>query len=276
MIAVTGASGSIGGRVARALAGFPLRLVVRDAARAPSLAGADVAVASYRDVDAMRAAFAGAPTVFLVSASESADRVGEHRNAVRAAAEAGAGRIVYLSFMGAAADATFTFARDHFHTEQAIRATGIPFTFLRDCMYADYVPLLCGEDGVIRGPAGDGRAAWVTRADVADTAAAVLRDPASHANATYDVTGPEALTMEETAAKLARASGRQVRYVRETLEQARESRRPSGAPEWEIEGWVTSYAQIAAGDLEAVSDTVQRVAGHPPRSLDEFLRGHFA
>ena len=83
----------------------------------------------------------------------------EHLTAVRAAAEAGAERIVYLSFMGAAADATFTFARDHFRTEQAIRETGIPFTFLRDCIYADYVPLLCGEDGVIRGPAGDGRAA---------------------------------------------------------------------------------------------------------------------
>jgi NAD(P)H dehydrogenase (quinone) len=275
MIALTGAGGGIGGRVARALAGLPLRLVVRDAARAPEL-GAEVAVATYRDLDAMRAAFAGADAVFLVSASESSDRVAEHLTAVRAAEEAGAGRIVYLSFMGAAADATFTFARDHFHTEQAIRATGVPFSFLRDCMYADYVPLLCGEDGVIRGPAGEGRVAWVTRDDVADTAAAVLRDPAAHANATYDVTGPEALTMEETAARLAAASGRDVRYERETLEQARESRRPTGAPDWEIEGWVTSYAQVAEGEVETVSDTVERVAGHPPRSLDEFLRAHYA
>ena len=273
MIAETGAGGGIGGRVSAALADLPLRLVVRNAARAPDL-GAEVAVATYGDGDAMRAALAGADAVLLVSASASADRVGEHRTAVRAAAEAGVGHIVYLSFMGAAPDATFTFARDHHHTEEAIRATGIPFTFLRDCMYADYVPLLCGEDGVIRGPAGDGRAAWVTRDDVGDVAAAVLRDPAPHAGATYDVTGPEALTMEETAERLARASGRPVRYQRETLEEARESRRPTGAPEWEIEGWVTSYAQIAAGDLEAVSDTVERVAGHPPLSLPEMLERH--
>jgi uncharacterized protein YbjT (DUF2867 family) len=261
--------------VAAALAGVPLRLVVRDAARAPEL-GAVVAVATYADGEAMRAAFTGADAVLLVSASESADRVAEHRSAVSAAADAGVGHVVYLSFMGAAPDATFTFARDHFHTEQAIRATGVPFTFLRDCMYADYVPLLCGEDGVIRGPAGNGRAAWVTRDDVADVAAAVLRDPAPHAGATYDVTGPEALTMGQTAARLELASGREVRYIDETLEEARASRRPTGAPDWEIEGWVTSYAQVAAGDLEAVSDTVTRLTGHAPRTLDEFLRGHFA
>jgi len=274
MIAVTGASGGIGGRLAAALAGLPLRLVVRDAARAPALA-AEVAVATYGDLEAMRSALSGAESMLLVSASESADRVDEHRTAVRAAAEAEVEHIVYLSFMGAAAEATFTFARDHHHTEEAIRATGIPFTFLRDCMYADYVPLLCGEDGVIRGPAGDGRAAWVARDDVGDVAAAVLRDPAPHVGQTYDVTGPEALTMDETAERLARASGRSVRYQRETLEEARESRRPTGAPDWEIEGWVTSYAQIAAGDLEAVSDTVGRVAGHAPRSLEDFLRGYY-
>jgi NAD(P)H dehydrogenase (quinone) len=272
LIAVTGATGGVGGRVASRLAArrARLRLVVRDPARAPELGAAEVAQAEYRDGEAMRAALAGADTVFLVSAAESADRVREHVSAVDAAAAAGVRRIVYLSFMGAAPDATFTFARDHHATEERIRATGVAHTFLRSCMYADYVPLLALPEGVIRGPAGQGRAAFVTRDDVADVAAAVLVD--GHDGATLEMTGPEALTMAETAEVLSGFVGRRFRYVEETLEEARESRRPSGAPDWEIEGWVTSYATIAAGDLERVTDTVATVAGHPPQSVAGFLR----
>ena len=273
MIAVTGATGGVGGRVARALAsqGLALRLVVRDAARAPDL-GAEVAEAQYRDGPAMRAAFEGAETVYLVSASESADRVVEHVSAVDAAAAAGVQRIVYVSFMGAAPDAVFTFARDHAATEERIRSTGLAHVFLRSCMYAEYVPLLASAEGVIQGPAGDGRGAFVSREDVADVAAAVLAAPAQHDGRTYDVTGPEALNLDEAAAILSEAAGRAVVYERETLEQARESRRPSGAPDWEIEGWVTSYAALPAGDLEPPSDTVQQILDRPPRSLADVLR----
>ena len=133
-------------------------------------------------------------------------------------------------------------------------------------MYAEYVPVFASPEGVIRGPAGEGRAAFVSRDDVADVAAAVLASPDGHDGRTYDVTGPEALSLDDAAAVLARAAGREVVYERETLEQARESRRPSGAPDWEIEGWVTSYAALAAGDLEPPSDTVQPDPG-PPAAL---------
>ncbi len=276
LIAVTGATGGIGGRVATQLAerGVAQRLVVRDAARAPRLPGADVAQATYGDGEAMRAALTSVGTLFLVSGSEARERVREHVGAIEAAVAAGVRRIVYLSFMGAAADATFTFARDHHATERHIAGAGIAHTFLRSCMYADYVPVLTGPDGVIRGPAGHGRVAWVARDDVADVAAAALLTRGEPDGLTLDSTGPDALTMAETAEVLSRISAREVVYEEETLEQARDSRRPSGAPDWEIEGWVTSYATIAAGELEAVSDTVATVAGHPARSLEDFLREH--
>lgn len=127
--------------MARTLAarGLPLRLLVRDPSRAPAL-DAEVALAEYRDPAAMRAALDGAETVYLVSGSESADRVAEHLSAVDAAAAAGVSRIVYVSFMGAARDSVFTFARDHAATEERIRASGVEHTFLRSCMYAEYVP----------------------------------------------------------------------------------------------------------------------------------------
>ena len=219
----------------------------------------------------MRDGLRGIGTLFLVSGREQLDRVREHVSAIDAAVEAGVERIVYTSFLAAAPDATFTFARDHFHTEQHIRATGLAYTFLRSSMYLDYVPLLVGEDGVIRGPAGDGRVACVARDDVADVAAAVLTST-EHDGRTYDVTGPAAFTIAEAAAELSRATGRTVTYENETLEQAHASRAGSGAEAWEIEGWVTSYAAIATGEMDVVSDTVSTVAGHEPISLAELLR----
>jgi NAD(P)H dehydrogenase (quinone) len=276
VIGVTGATGGLGGRVARQLAEREIaqRLIVRDAARAPSLPGAEVAEASdYSDGEAMRRAFEGVETLFLVSAGEHPDRVSLHRAAVEAAAAAGVERVVYTSFLGAAPDATFTFARDHFHTEELIRAAGLGHAFLRDSIYLDYVPFFASAEGVIRGPAGDGRAGAVARDDIADVAVATLLDP-QHEGRAYEVTGREAITLAEAAAILTRVTGREVVYVEETLEEARASRAPSGAPDWEIEGWVTSYAAIGDGSLDVVTDTVPRLAGHEAMTLAEFLEAH--
>ena len=274
MIAVTGATGGLGGRVAALLAerGISQRLVVRDAARAPRIEGVEVVGgSSYGDADAMRRAFEGADTVFLVSAKEDEHRLDLHRGAVDAAVAAGVERIVYTSFAGAAAECVFTFGRDHFRTEEHIRQTRLGWTFLRDNLYADSMPYLAGADGVIRGPAGDGRLAAVARDDVAASAAAVLGED-GHAGTTYVMSGPEAFTLAEAAEQIGRAAGRQVTYEPETLEEARVSRAPSGAPAWEIEGWVTSYASIATGELETVSGDVERLTGRRPRTLAEVLR----
>jgi NAD(P)H dehydrogenase (quinone) len=274
VIAVTGANGAVGGRVAARLfeRGAAQRLVVRDPERAPRLEGVEVVGgASYADGEAMRRAFEGSDTVFLVSAHEDPDRVDLHRSAVDAAVAAGVERIVYTSFAAAAPDTTFTFGRDHFHTEEHIKGTPLRWTFLRDNIYLDFMPFFAGDDGVIRGPAGDGRAAVVARDDVAAVAATVLTED-GHAGATYELTGPESLTMYEAAEQVGQAAGRPVTYVPETLEEARASRAPSGAPDWVIEGWVTSYAAIAAGEFESISGDVERLTGGRPISLAEFLR----
>jgi uncharacterized protein YbjT (DUF2867 family) len=180
---------------------------------------------------------------------------------------------VYTSFYGAEPECTFTFGRDHWHTEQRIRDSGLRHTFLRDNLYIDFVPLLVGPDGVIRGPAADGRVAVVARDDIADVAVAVLLgDGGGHDGRTYDMTGPEALTMAEVAEELSRVAGRPITYQNETLEEAYASRAHYDAPDWEVAGWVTTYTAIANGDLEAVSGDLAAVAGHPPMRLAEFLR----
>jgi len=286
LVAVTGASGRLGSRLAFRLAaeGARQRLIVRDPARAPRLSDGralpecQVAVADgYHDGDAMRAAFRGVRTVFLVSGREATDRVAEHTAMIDAAAAAGVERLVYTSFAGAARDAVFTFARDHWHTEQHLAEvgsrTGLRWTVLRDNLYFHALSTFVGRDGVIRGPAGDGRVAAVSHDDVADVATAVILDerPARHDGATYEVTGPQALTLDEVAATLGRAAGRDITYHPETEEEAYASRAGYGAAEFEVAGWVTSYTAIAAGKLDRVSDDVGRLVGRPARSLAQWL-----
>jgi uncharacterized protein YbjT (DUF2867 family) len=273
-LAITGSTGRLGGRVARRLAaaGVPQRLLVRDPGRAPQLAGATAVRAPYGDRDAVRTALEGTSTVLMVSASETADRVDQHRTFVDAAVAAGVEHLVYVSFYGAAPDATFTLARDHWATEEHVRARGLPATFLRDGLYADFATALVGEDGVIRGPAADGRVAMVAQDDIADVAVAVLRDPAAHAGRTYDLTGPEELTLTEVAAVLTAVTGRAVSYVPETLEEAFASRASYGAPDWQVEAWVSTYTAIAAGELAGISSAVPDLLGRPARTLEQVLR----
>ena len=273
-IGVTGATGRLGGRIARRLAaaGASQRLLVRDLARAPELAGATAATASFGDPDAVRSALTDVPTVLMVSASETPDRVAQHRAFVDAAVGAGVQHLVYVSFYGAAADCTFTLGRDHHATEQHIRASGLNWTFLRDDLYADFMPALVGADGVIRGPAGQGRVAAVAQDDIADAAVPVLLDPDAHVGATYSLTGPQSLTLDEVAEVLSAAQGRPVRYHPETVDEAYASRAGYGAPQWQLDAWVSTYTAIAAGEVAAVTDDVPRLTGRPATSLDELLR----
>ena len=273
LFGITGATGAIGGKVASRLAesGRGQRLIVRGRSRAPDLPGAETAEAAYADPQAMRRALDGVETFFMVSASEARDRVRQHTAAIDAAVAAGVERIVYLSFLCAAPDATFTFARDHWHTEEHVRATGLRHTFLRDNMYLDFLPGLAGSDGVIRGPAGDGRVAAVARDDIAEVAVAVLLGE-GHDGRTYNVTGSEAITLHQVAEELSLVTGRNITYHTETLEEAYASRASYGAPEFEVEGWVTTYTAIAAGEMNVVSDTVYRLTGDEPMTLADFLR----
>lgn len=273
-VAVTGSTGALGQLVARALAdhGVHQRLLVRDLARVPEFRGTTAVHASYGDRAAARSALAGADTLFMVSGAEAADRLEQHRTFVDAAAAAGVRHVVYTSFFGAAADAAFTLARDHWATEEHIRESGMAFTFLRDNFYVDFLPDLVGEDGVIRGPAGDGRVAAVTRADIARCAVTVLLEPAKHAGTTYDLTGPEELDLNEVARILADHSGRPVTFHDETIEEAYASRMRWPAPSWQHDAWVSTYTAIAHGELAGMTDHVRRLTGREPTGLAAYLR----
>ena len=269
-LGITGSTGRLGGRVARLLAesAVPQRLLVRDAARAPDLTGTTSAVMTYADGHSVATACEGLDVVWMVSASEDEHRLAEHRSFIDAAAAAGVRPVGYTTVDGAAPDATFTLARDHFHTEEHLKASGMAWTMVRDNLYLDFLPYFAGDEGVLRGPAGDGRVAAVAFDDIAAVLHAVLRHPGAHAGATYSLTGPEGLTLAEAAAIMTRATGREFRYVDETLEEAYASRASYGAPDWQVDAWVSTYTSIARGEM---ADDVRRLSGRPPLSLAELL-----
>lgn len=271
LIAVTGATGAVGGEVAGLLAedGVPHRLVVRDPSRVAG--AADVRrIADYSD---MGDALDGVDTLLLIPAHESADRLDRHRKAVDAAVAAGVRKVMYLSFTDARAGSTFTLGRDHGATEEHIRASGLVWTFPRMNLYLDFLPRMVTPEGRIEGPAGDGRAAFVARGDVAAVIARLLTD-GGHDGETHDITGPEALSLAEVAARLSAASGRTITYVDQTVEEAYASRRSYGAPDWQLDAWVSTYTAIGAGDLAEVTSTVEHFTGRPATSLTDFLAGH--
>jgi NAD(P)H dehydrogenase (quinone) len=269
VIALTGSTGAVGGVATYLLAaaGVPLRLLVRDPDRAPRIPDADVRRVVYGDagcVDALE----GVDTVFMVSAAESEHRLDDHRAFIDAAVAAGVRQVVYLSFVGASATSAFTLGRDHGATEEHLRASGLAWTFLRDNFYAEILPEFA-TDGVIRGPAGDGRVAAVSQRDVGAVVAHVLQSPRDHIDQTYDLTGPEALTLTDVATILTEITGTPHRFVDETLEEARASRAHYGAPDWLVDAWISTYTAIRDGELEHVSGDIDRLLGRPATSFDE-------
>ena len=261
-------------RASIAEAGARQLLVVRDPGRAPQLEGAEIRQTSgYAARDEMRAALDGADTLFLVPGAESADRVEQHKTAVDAAVDAGVRRIVYLSAIGAAPDATRTLVHQHWQTEENIRASGVAWTFPRMNVFMDFVPFMGGADGVIRGPAGDGRLAAVLRDDIAASVAAILTGD-GHDGRTYDLTGPEAFSFAQAAELMSRLSGKRISFHDETDEEAFASRAHFGAPDWEVRGWVSTYWAIREGSLGNVSPAVRDLTGRDPVSLSDFLQAH--
>lgn len=203
----------------------------------------------------MRRALAGVGTLLLIPATEGKGRTGDHRTTVEAAVAAGVRHIVYLSFIGASPDCTFTLARDHWATEQDIRRIAPAYTLLRMNMYLDFVPQLAGPDGMISGPAGDGRVSAVLRDDLADVAVAVLAKPHGHIGQTYDGTGGESFTLAEVAARA--GISRITLYRRADLHVVVDEHRGRGRDATTLSGLVVQIDQLRRS-LEAVAAKVRR------------------
>jgi uncharacterized protein YbjT (DUF2867 family) len=271
MLVVTGSTGHVGRMVAQELAarGFEQRLLVRDSARAPALTDAEVVVADYGDPASLRAALDEGDRVFMVSPHEGPqERVPHHRAFVEAAAAAGVAHIVYLSFVAAGPDAIFLHARSHGATEAMLRDAGVPFTAIRNSMYADDIPGWFDAQGVNTVPGGEGRMSFSYRPELARAIAVTMTEP-GHEGRVYDVVTPQAVGMQELAEIAWAVSGSNYRYVPASDAEWEARWRARGKAEWAIEAGLSSYAALRAGEFDVVTDDYRRLTGEDPLSVSD-------
>lgn len=265
MIVVTGATGQLGRLVVAGLVekGVPVVAAARNTAAAANL-GVEVREADYDRPETLDDAVRGADAVLLVSGNEPGKRVPQHTAVVDAAKRAGVRRIVYTSALHA--DTTeLVLAPEHKATEEAIRAAGIPFTFLRNGWYHEnYLDTIAGaaKSGEVVGAARDGRVASAARADFAAAAVAVLAGD-GHENAIYELTGDTAWSFPEFAAEIGAAAGTPVTYRDLTPDQFVRFLVDQGTPE-QVAGFVAALeGNIAAGTLAHTPGDLAKLIGRP-------------
>ncbi|MGT2907685.1 SDR family oxidoreductase [Streptococcus dentiloxodontae] len=273
MIGITGVTGNLGGLLAEELSkkGVAARHIARSPERAKRYDNAELVKASYEDSAESVAALTGVDVLFMVSAKEGIERLDEHKGFISAAKKAGVSHIVYTSFYDAKLDSTFTLARDHAATEQFIKKQGLTYTFIRDNFYLEFFIGLLDAYGEIKGPAGSGKCSAVSRRDVSAVAVQILKNPKAYANQTLNMTGPEALSMQEIADKASKKRGQKYSYISETVKEAYQSRKAWPAQDWEYDSWVSTYTAIAKGELKGLSHDIETILGRPATSLDDLL-----
>jgi uncharacterized protein YbjT (DUF2867 family) len=226
--------------------------------------------ADYGDPGSLAAALDEGDRVFMVSLHEGPERrVPLHRSFVDAAAASRVGRIVYLSFVNAGPDAVFLHARSHGATEAILAESGVPFTAIRNGMYADDVAGWFDPDGVARETVGDGRIAFSYRPELAEAIAVVLTEP-DRAERVYDIVG-EPVGLAELARIASDVTGAEYRYEPAPVEDWVERWRARGAEDWGVEAGVTSFAALAAGEFDVVSDDYRLLTGRAPLTIGEVI-----
>jgi len=219
MIVVTGATGQLGRLVIKALLktqpASDIVAAVRNPEKAADLAalGVQVRRADYNEPATLDAAFKGADKLLLISSNELGRRAVQHRAAIDAAKRSGVQLIGYTSVLRANTS-PLGLADEHRETEEALRASGVPFVLLRNGWYTENyahgIPAAL-EHGAILGSAGDGRIASAARADYAEAAALVMTRDAQ-AGRVYELAGDSAYTLAELAAEVTQQSGKKVEY----------------------------------------------------------------
>ncbi|OLZ69143.1 MULTISPECIES: SDR family oxidoreductase [Streptomyces] len=269
-IVVTAATGALGRLVVEELlARVPadrVAVVVRNEEKAADLAarGIEVRVADYDDPAALAGAFRPGDRVLLISGNEIGRRVAQHTAVIGAAKAAGVAQLAYTGVLGGP-EADFDLAAEHTATEQAVLASGLPYTFLRNGWYHENytreLPTVLGHGAVVAS-AGEGRIASAARADYAAAAAVVLTGE-GHLNRVYELSGDTAWSLAEYAAEVSAQSGKEIAYTQVTADEHLRILTGAGMPEEFAAIVVDVDAAIARGRLAGTGGDLARLIGRP-------------
>jgi len=285
-LAITGAAGQLGRRTAELVLAQRAPRDVILATRTPSALaewaarGVEVRRADFDDPVSLRAAFAGAERLLLVSATDLRRRTAQHRAAIDAAKAAGVRHVIYTSGSKPAPPNPAVVAPSHYATEQTLAASGLAWTVLRNSLYAEYQAgeaKRAVETGLLVHNRGAGRVAYVARDDCAAAAAAVLLQ-GGHDGAEYDITGRETFTAAALAALYGELAGRPVEA--RSVDDAEFVAGLLGASaaddhlRYGAELLASFGRAIRTGYLDSCSDAAAKLTGRPARTLREVLAPH--
>lgn len=280
-VLITGATGTVGSALVRALAaaGVRPRAFARDADRARARLGdaADVVVGDLADAPALRSALTGVEALFLACGNVPG-QVALECAAVDAARSAGVRRVVKLSARGAARTATAAVWRGHAEIEEHLAASGLPAVVLRPSFFLSNLLAAAGpvrDSGILPAPAGTAPIAMVDPADVAAVAARALLDDAV-APGVLPLTGPEALTYGQVAARLTEVLGRGVTHVDVPADAAARGMVAGGMPEAAAQQVLEVFAGLRRGEYATADDIAPGLTGRPSGTLTGFVRDHAA
>jgi len=278
VILLTGATGSIGVQLAPLLAlrKEPFRVLARDEGKGRALGG-EVVVGDLDDAQSVAEAMVGVDRVFLnaggaVPAPGEQPMVRQQKAVIDAARGAGVSHVVKVSVWGARPGGKLAEGA-HWEIERYLKASGLPWTMLRPSGYMQNFVTGAGafsDDGDLLGAYRDGRVAYIDCADIAACAAVCLAE-GTGVGETLLLSGPEALSHDEIAARLTQALGRPVRYVDLPPEVFAARLAERGLPTAFAEDVAALFAEVAVGALASPSTTVRDLTGRQPRSFDEFL-----
>jgi uncharacterized protein YbjT (DUF2867 family) len=276
-ILVTGATGNVGGNVVRTLLahGAPVRAFVRDAGGAERMFGPDVelAVGDFTDRASIERALSGADRLFLACGNVPG-QVEYECALIDAAAAAGVARVVKLSGPAAAADSPLIFERWHAEIERHLAGSGLPRVVLRPRTYLSNLMAYAStvaRTGMLFAPAGTAAISFVDPRDVSAVAAETLIGD-GHEGRTYTLTGPEAVTFAHIAEAMTAATGRPVSHVDVSDDDARRAMIADGLPPMVADAIVAIFVSQRAGSMADTTDTVRRILGREPRTVEDFTR----
>lgn len=280
---VTGAAGQLGRAILHHLletskvSASDIVAASRDTSKLADLAakGVETRKADFTDEAGLAAAFAGIDRVLIISTDELATpggRLKQHKTAVAAAAKAGVKHILYTS-MPNPDKSLVSFAPDHLGTEEAVEATGIPYTILRNAWYDDNYLMSMPhniETGTWYTAYGAGKVSNISRDDCARAAAAALANPPA-GSSTLTLTGSESLNAEEIAALVSEATGKPLNVVHVTDEQLAGGLTSAGLPDFLVKMLVSADANIRAGNFDLVTGDYEKLTGRKPQLLSAYF-----
>jgi NAD(P)H dehydrogenase (quinone) len=285
-ILVTGATGNIGRltlqHLLKRVPASDLVGLARDPAKAAELSaeGIEIRTADYLDYAGLVRSFAGIEKIMLVSATAFSDRNRAHENVINAAQEAGVRHIVYMPIIrkvGSAFSLSNVTEEDRF-VEEKLSSSGLAHTLVRHPPFIESIEFYIGSDAVdkgVRTPAGDGKAAFASREDLAEAHATVLSE-AGHEGKTYSLHGDPALSFEDIARLLSVISGKPVPHLPHSDEEHLAHLAALGLPE-PVAQFALSWTQgVNRGEWDEISGDLERLLGRKPKTAAEFLRAKFA